>query len=82
MLKTIYAKVKVTEMEKLLADCRKAVKATAILFPLLGLTNVGFFVEPRGGGSLLPIYRISNAVLQSSQVAPLLYFLFFFIAEI
>ncbi|KAH3719968.1 corticotropin-releasing factor receptor 2-like [Dreissena polymorpha] len=48
------------------AKLRKAIKATVILMPLLGLTNLLFFVNP-GKGDLEVAYRITNAVLSSSQ---------------
>ena len=45
-------------------------KATAVLFPLLGLTNVLFIFAPGDweGNPHVMAYRITNAVLQSSQV--------------
>ena len=42
---------------------RKAVKATAILFPLLGMTNLLYLTGPEGMA-----YRITSALLQSTQV--------------
>ncbi|KAK8739318.1 hypothetical protein OTU49_003572, partial [Cherax quadricarinatus] len=45
---------------------RKAIKATAVLFPLLGITNLLFAVNP-GKGDLEGAYMLTNALLQSSQ---------------
>uniref|UniRef100_X1YVY2 G-protein coupled receptors family 2 profile 2 domain-containing protein n=1 Tax=Capitella teleta TaxID=283909 RepID=X1YVY2_CAPTE len=45
---------------------RKAVKALAVLFPLLGTSNLLFFLKPQGETSVI-VYRITNAILQSSQ---------------
>ena len=47
---------------------RKALKATLILFPLLGLTNLLFFINPNNGRHD-KIYVIFNATMQSSQVS-------------
>ena len=49
---------------------RKAVRATLILFPLLGITNLLFFINPK---SLQRreheyLYMLINSVLKSSQV--------------
>ena len=46
---------------------RKALRATLILFPLLGITNLLFFVNPKNG-THDKIYVIFNATMQSSQV--------------
>ncbi|KAI0214010.1 hypothetical protein LSAT2_000890 [Lamellibrachia satsuma] len=46
---------------------RKAAKATAVLFPLLGLTNVFFFIEEKENSALEMAYRVINAVSQSTQ---------------
>lgn len=43
-------------------------KATALLFPLLGITHLLFCVNPRDDSKLEEAYMITNAVLQSSQV--------------
>ncbi|XP_040581380.1 corticotropin-releasing factor receptor 1 [Lepeophtheirus salmonis] len=45
---------------------RKAVRATLILFPLLGITHLLFFINPRNG-THDKIYMLFNASLQSSQ---------------
>ncbi|XP_053634050.2 corticotropin-releasing factor receptor 2 [Cherax quadricarinatus] len=45
---------------------RKAIRATAVLFPLLGITNLLFAVNP-GKGDLEGAYMLSNALIQSSQ---------------
>ncbi|XP_042222741.1 corticotropin-releasing factor receptor 1-like isoform X2 [Homarus americanus] len=46
---------------------RKAIRATAVLFPLLGITNLLFSVNPGGKGDLEGAYMLTNALLQSSQ---------------
>lgn len=47
---------------------RKAIRATVVLFPLLGITNLFFVIEPQGSMALRDAYHISNAILHSSQV--------------
>ncbi|XP_076348718.1 corticotropin-releasing factor receptor 1-like isoform X1 [Tachypleus tridentatus] len=44
---------------------RKAIKATALLFPLLGVTYLLFAINP--GHELEQTYMITNAIFQSSQ---------------
>ncbi|KAF0307458.1 Corticotropin-releasing factor receptor 1 [Amphibalanus amphitrite] len=52
------------EMEKI----RKAIKATAILFPLLGITNLFFFIRPSDNrDSKYQVYLITNSILHSLQ---------------
>ncbi|XP_025095634.1 corticotropin-releasing factor receptor 1-like isoform X2 [Pomacea canaliculata] len=46
---------------------RKAIKATIILLPLLGMTNLLFLAQPAEQGPLLVAYRVINAVLPSCQ---------------
>ncbi|XP_076349456.1 corticotropin-releasing factor receptor 2-like isoform X2 [Tachypleus tridentatus] len=46
---------------------RRAIKATALLFPLLGITHLLFCINPRDDAHLERAYMISNAILQSSQ---------------
>ncbi|KFM80101.1 PDF receptor, partial [Stegodyphus mimosarum] len=46
---------------------KKAMKATALLFPLLGITHLLFCINPRDEANLEHIYMLVNAVLQSSQ---------------
>ena len=46
---------------------KKAVRATLILFPLLGITNLLFFINPKNG-THDKIYMLFNASMQSSQV--------------
>jgi len=45
---------------------KKAVRATLILFPLLGITNLLFFINPKNG-THDKIYMLFNASMQSSQ---------------
>ncbi|XP_066263217.1 calcitonin receptor-like [Branchiostoma lanceolatum] len=45
----------------------KALKALFVLLPLLGLTNVLFFVNPKDGGIGEIIFQVFNAVIQASQ---------------
>ncbi|XP_076327989.1 corticotropin-releasing factor receptor 1-like [Tachypleus tridentatus] len=47
------------------AQVRKSIKATALLFPLLGITHLLFCINPRG--TLERAYMITNATMQSSQ---------------
>lgn len=47
---------------------RKAIKATALLFPLLGISHLLFCINPDDNGRLEDAYLIFNAFLQSSQV--------------
>ncbi|XP_022239236.1 corticotropin-releasing factor receptor 1-like [Limulus polyphemus] len=47
------------------AQVRKAIKATALLFPLLGVTYLLFAINP--GHELEQTYMITNAIFQSSQ---------------
>ena len=54
---------------KYLLFFRRAMKATALLFPLLGITHLLFCVNPRDDSKLEEAYMITNAVLQSSQVS-------------
>lgn len=44
----------------------KALRAALILFPLLGITNLLFFINPKNG-SQQKIYMLFNATMQSSQ---------------
>ncbi|KAK4313510.1 hypothetical protein Pmani_015145 [Petrolisthes manimaculis] len=48
-------------------NIRKAIRATVILFPLLGITNLLFAVNPGDKGDLEDAYMLTNAMLQSSQ---------------
>ncbi|KAG8193461.1 hypothetical protein JTE90_023713 [Oedothorax gibbosus] len=50
-----------------IVQIRRAMKATALLFPLLGITHLLFCVNPRDDSSLEEAYMITNATLQSSQ---------------
>ncbi|XP_054720291.1 calcitonin gene-related peptide type 1 receptor-like [Uloborus diversus] len=46
---------------------RKAMKATLLLFPLLGIPHLLFCINPKDNGKLEEIYMIVNAVIKSSQ---------------
>ncbi|KAG7154950.1 Corticotropin-releasing factor receptor 1-like [Homarus americanus] len=48
-------------------NIRKAIRATVVLFPLLGITNLLFAVNPGDKGDLEGAYMLTNALLQSSQ---------------
>ncbi|XP_054721120.1 corticotropin-releasing factor receptor 1-like [Uloborus diversus] len=50
-----------------IVQIRRAMKATALLFPLLGITHLLFCVNPRDDSKLEEAYMITNATLQSSQ---------------
>lgn len=53
----------------LLLFCRKATKAVAVLFPLLGLTNLIFFWNVKSENEAVEkAFIATNAVLQSTQV--------------
>ena len=49
---------------------RKAVQSTLILFPLLGITNLLFFINPKlvQRAEHQYIYMLVNSILKSSQV--------------
>ncbi|XP_076461896.1 corticotropin-releasing factor receptor 2-like [Babylonia areolata] len=46
---------------------RKAIKATIILLPLLGITNLLFLLKPAEQGPLMVAYRVVNAIMPSCQ---------------
>ena len=46
---------------------RKALRATAFLFPLLGMNQVIFCVNPRDEDQLEDAYMLINSIFQSSQ---------------
>ncbi|XP_055951558.1 corticotropin-releasing factor receptor 2-like [Argiope bruennichi] len=46
---------------------RKAIKATALLFPLLGIPHLLFCINPKDNGKLEEAYMIVNAFVKSSQ---------------
>ncbi|XP_076361257.1 corticotropin-releasing factor receptor 1-like isoform X1 [Tachypleus tridentatus] len=50
-----------------ITQVRKAIKATALLFPLLGITHLLFCINPRDDAHLEMAYMIINAFLQSWQ---------------
>ncbi|GFQ96971.1 PDF receptor [Trichonephila clavata] len=47
---------------------KKAIKATALLFPLLGIPHLLFCINPKDNGKLEEAYMIVNAFIKSSQV--------------
>ncbi|KAL4222816.1 Corticotropin-releasing factor receptor 1 [Mactra antiquata] len=49
------------------ANIRKAIKATVVLMPLLGITNLLFIMSPADNRGLKVAYHVTNAVLHSSQ---------------
>lgn len=49
--------------------CRKAVRATVVLFPLLGLTYLLFFYIPTSHRHLYHVTAFVNAALHSLQVS-------------
>lgn len=50
-------------------DCRKAVKATLVLLPLLGITYMLFFVNPGEDDISQIVFIYFNSFLQSFQVS-------------
>ncbi|GFT70735.1 corticotropin-releasing factor receptor 1 [Nephila pilipes] len=46
---------------------KKAIKATALLFPLLGIPHLLFCINPKDNGKLEEAYMIVNAFIKSSQ---------------
>nr|XP_053652018.1 corticotropin-releasing factor receptor 1-like [Cherax quadricarinatus] len=60
-------RILVTKLQASDTQVRKAIKATAVLFPLLGITNLLFAVNPGGKGDLEGAYMLTNALFQSSQ---------------
>ncbi|XP_048754423.1 corticotropin-releasing factor receptor 2-like isoform X2 [Ostrea edulis] len=46
---------------------KKAIRATVILMPLLGLTNLIMAFNPKDGGSYVSVYQVTNVVLHSNQ---------------
>ena len=48
-------------------EMRKALRATAFLFPLLGMNQLLFCVNPRDEDQLEDAYLLINSILQSSQ---------------
>ncbi|XP_025096175.1 corticotropin-releasing factor receptor 1-like [Pomacea canaliculata] len=49
------------------ARMRKTIKATVVLLPLLGMTNLLFFLKPHGENLGMVAYRVTNAVLPPCQ---------------
>ncbi|KAG7176323.1 Corticotropin-releasing factor receptor 2-like 1 [Homarus americanus] len=60
-------RILVTKLRASDAQVRKAIKATAVLFPLLGITNMLFAINPGDKGNLEGAYMLTNAILQSTQ---------------
>ncbi|XP_071546262.1 corticotropin-releasing factor receptor 2-like [Panulirus ornatus] len=60
-------RILVTKLQASDAQIRKAIKATIVLFPLLGITNLLFAINPGDKGNLEDAYMLTNALLQSSQ---------------
>lgn len=52
---------------------RRTVKATILLVPLLGISNIPLFYEPEEPGA---IYMLGSAILQHSQVWCVIYFIY------
>ena len=48
-------------------EMRKALKATALLFPLLGMDHLFFCVNPKNDDQLEDAYVVINAIVQASQ---------------
>ncbi|KAG8177365.1 hypothetical protein JTE90_003627 [Oedothorax gibbosus] len=46
---------------------KKAIKATALLFPLLGIPHLLFCINPKDNGTMEEAYMIVNAFVKSSQ---------------
>ncbi|XP_035826613.1 PDF receptor-like [Aplysia californica] len=46
---------------------RKAIKATVVLLPLLGVANLLFLSQPSQSGTVMAFYRVVNTVLPSCQ---------------
>lgn len=53
--------------------CRKAVKATLVLLPLLGITYMLFFVNPGEDDISQIVFIYFNSFLQSFQVKTLVH---------
>ncbi|XP_071042901.1 corticotropin-releasing factor receptor 1 isoform X2 [Parasteatoda tepidariorum] len=66
IIRILVTKMKTSSMFEIV-QVRRAVKATALLFPLLGITHLLFCVNPRDDSKLEEAYMITNATLQSSQ---------------
>ncbi|KAK7467721.1 hypothetical protein BaRGS_00037029, partial [Batillaria attramentaria] len=49
------------------ARLRKTIKATMVLLPLLGMTNLLFFMKPQDDGPGMVAYRVINAILPPCQ---------------
>ena len=59
----------ITVVVLLLSLYRKAVKATVILFPLLGMAHILLFFKPHQLGEAWEMaYRVIHAIFQASQV--------------
>ncbi|XP_052251420.1 corticotropin-releasing factor receptor 1-like isoform X2 [Dreissena polymorpha] len=61
---------------------RKAVKATIILFPLLGITYVFFIMPPVNHPTVETVFKLINAILQSFQGLLVAFFYCFLNGEV
>ena len=66
IVRILVTKLKDDQQSEGILHVRKALRATMILFPLLGMTNLLFFINPKNG-THDKIYVIFNATMQSSQ---------------
>ena len=62
-------------VSKMVVQVKKTIRAMLILFPLLGITNLLFFINPK---SLKKkehefLYMVVNSVLKSSQVSSVIF---------
>ncbi|CAH1249261.1 CALCR [Branchiostoma lanceolatum] len=67
ILVVLVTKMRADQQSTQFTEPWKALKAMFILLPLLGLTNLLFFVDPQDGGLGEDIYQIFNAVMQATQ---------------
>ncbi|KAK8765097.1 hypothetical protein V5799_032294 [Amblyomma americanum] len=68
IVRILVSRVKPSASSAETTQFRKAIKATALLFPLLGITHLLFCINPQNETmGLREAYMIINAILQSSQ---------------